>query len=64
VFVSTAKNMPASILINGLGQAAATLRAQAKNQQLEDPHMAFLMLYKAGSAITTPVAPTLPGPIC
>jgi CRISPR-associated protein Cmr5 len=41
VFVSTAKNMPASILINGLGQAAATLRAQAKNQQLEDPHMAI-----------------------
>ena len=38
-FVSYAENMPASILINGLGQAVATLRTQAKGNQ-EDPHMA------------------------
>ena len=38
-FVSYAENAPASILINGLGQAAATLRAQAKGNA-NDPHMA------------------------
>lgn len=37
-FVSYAENMPASILINGLGQAVATLRAQAKDNQ-DDPYM-------------------------
>ncbi|MFY9257547.1 MAG: type III-B CRISPR module-associated protein Cmr5 [Dethiobacteria bacterium] len=36
-FVAYAENAPASILINGLGQAAATLLAQAKGNQ-EDPH--------------------------
>jgi CRISPR-associated protein Cmr5 len=36
-FVACAENAPASILINGLGQAAATLRAQAKGNR-EDPH--------------------------
>jgi len=36
-FASYASNMPASILINGLGQAVATLRAQARGRK-EDPH--------------------------
>jgi len=36
-FVSYAENAPASILINGLGQAAATLCAQAKGNP-DDPH--------------------------
>jgi CRISPR-associated protein Cmr5 len=40
-FVSTAENMPASILINGLGQSIATLRAQAKGKLQENPHMAI-----------------------
>jgi CRISPR-associated protein Cmr5 len=39
-FVSYAAAMPASILINGLGQAVATLRAQAKGNP-EEPHMAL-----------------------
>lgn len=38
-FVSYAENAPASVLINGLGQAAATLCAQAKGDS-NDPHMA------------------------
>ena len=38
-FVSYAENAPASVLINGLGQAAATLCAQAKGDP-NDPHMA------------------------
>lgn len=39
VFLSCAKDFPATILINGLGQAVATLRAQTNNNQ-KDPHMA------------------------
>ena len=38
-FVAYAENAPASILINGLGQAAATLCAQAKGDR-NDPHWA------------------------
>ena len=36
-FVASAENAPASILINGFGQAAATLLAQAKGNQEEPP---------------------------
>ncbi|HHX86955.1 MAG TPA: type III-B CRISPR module-associated protein Cmr5 [Firmicutes bacterium] len=39
-FVAYAENAPASILINGLGQAAATLCAQAKGNP-EEPHGAI-----------------------
>lgn len=38
-FVAYAENAPASIIINGLGQAAATLCAQAKGDK-NDPHYA------------------------
>lgn len=39
-FVGFAKDIPASILINGLGQAAATLCAQARGNP-DDPHWAI-----------------------
>ncbi|MFY9541454.1 MAG: type III-B CRISPR module-associated protein Cmr5 [Dethiobacteria bacterium] len=44
-FVSYAESAPASILINGLGQAIATLLAQAKGNQ-EEPHGAIYAALK------------------
>lgn len=55
-FVAYAENAPASILINGLGQAAATLRAQAKGNP-EDPHMALYDAIKDWLCSDNPVAP-------
>jgi len=54
--VAYAENAPASILINGLGQAAATLRAQAKGN-FDDPHMTVYNAIKEWLCRNDPSAP-------
>ncbi|HOP69176.1 MAG: type III-B CRISPR module-associated protein Cmr5 [Dethiobacteria bacterium] len=55
-FVSYAESTPASILINGLGQAMATLLAQAKGDQ-NDPHWAIYDALKDWLCRDNPIAP-------
>lgn len=57
-FVSYAENAPASVLINGLGQTLATLRAQAKNKS--DPHMAVYNALKSWLCSDNPATPYSP----
>ncbi len=59
-FVSYAENAPASILINGLGQAAATLLAQAKGVP-EDPHRAVYDALQDWLCRDSTMAPYKPG---
>jgi CRISPR-associated protein Cmr5 len=59
-FVSCAANLPASILINGLGQAAATLLVQAKNDE-NDPRKAIYHALEDWLCHKDPVSPYFNG---
>ena len=55
-FVATAKDIPASIRINGLGQAMASLQAQAKSNQ-EDPLLSIFNALQGWLCRDKPEAP-------